>query len=76
MSLVHRHAQEACCVYYILKVKILIGLIVEKEGGPLETLTIAKLIKNKVLLHQFLNLMFNLHYNVPFKLDFASEIYK
>ena len=45
--------------------KILIGLIVGKDltnGGPLETLTIAKLIKNKVLLHQFLNLMFNLHY--------------
>ena len=65
MSLVHMHAQEACCVYNILKVKILIGLIVGKgltNGGPLETLTIAKLIKNKVLLHQFLNLMFNLHY--------------
>ena len=33
-----------------------------RNGGPLEMLTIAKLIKIKVLLHQFSNLMFNLHY--------------
>ena len=36
-----------------------------RKGGPIEmltTCTIAKLIKIKVLLHQFSNLMFNLHY--------------
>ena len=34
-----------------------------RNGGPLEMLTIAKLIKkNKVLLHQFWNLIINLHY--------------
>ena len=36
-----------------------------RKGGPLEmltTCTIAKLIKIKVLLRQFSNLMFNLHY--------------
>ena len=36
-----------------------------RKGGPLEmltTCTISKLIKIKVLLHQFSNLMFNLHY--------------
>ena len=33
-----------------------------RKRGPLEMLAIAKLIKIKVLLHQFSNLMFNLHY--------------
>ena len=33
-----------------------------RKGGSLEMLTIAKLIKIKVLWHQFSNLMFNLHY--------------
>ena len=33
-----------------------------RKGGPLEMLAIAKLIKIKVLLHQFSNLMFYLHY--------------
>ena len=33
-----------------------------RKGGPLEILTIAKLIKSKVLWHQFSNLKFNLHY--------------
>ena len=33
-----------------------------RNGGLLEILSIAKLIKINVLLHQFLNLMFNLHY--------------
>ena len=33
-----------------------------RNGGPLEMFTIAKLIKIKLLLHQFPNLMFNLHY--------------
>ena len=33
-----------------------------RKGGPLEMLTIAKLSKIKVLLHQFSKLMFNLHY--------------
>ena len=33
-----------------------------RNGGPLEMLTIAKQIKNKVLLHQFWNLIINLHY--------------
>ena len=33
-----------------------------RNGGPLEMLTIAKLIKIKVLLHQLSNLIFNLHY--------------
>ena len=33
-----------------------------RNGGLLEILTIAKLIKIHVLLHQFLNLMFHLHY--------------
>ena len=33
-----------------------------RKGGSLEMLTIAELIKTKVLWHQFSNLMFNLHY--------------
>ena len=33
-----------------------------RKGGPLEMLTIVKLITIKVLLNQFSNLMFNLHY--------------
>ena len=33
-----------------------------RNGGLLEILSIARLIKINVLLHQFLNLMFNLHY--------------
>ena len=33
-----------------------------RNGRLLETLSIARLIKINVLLHQFLNLMFNLHY--------------
>ena len=33
-----------------------------RKGGSLEILTIAKLIKTKVLWHQLSNLMFNLHY--------------
>ena len=33
-----------------------------RKGGPLEMLTIAKLIKIRVLLHQFCNLITNLHY--------------
>ena len=33
-----------------------------RNGGPLEVLTIAKLIKIKVVLHQLSNLTFNLHY--------------
>ena len=33
-----------------------------RNGGLLEILSIAKLIKINVLLHQFLNLMFHLHY--------------
>ena len=33
-----------------------------RKGGSLEMLTIAKLIKTKVLWHQFSYLMFNLHY--------------
>ena len=33
-----------------------------RNGGLLEILSIAKLIKINVLLHQFLNVMFNLHY--------------
>ena len=33
-----------------------------RNGGPLEMLTIAKLIKIKVLLHQFWNLIINLNY--------------
>ena len=33
-----------------------------RKGEPLEMLIIVKLIKIKVLLHQFSNLMFNLHY--------------
>ena len=33
-----------------------------RKGGPLEMLATAKLIKIKVLLHQFSNLMFYLHY--------------
>ena len=44
-----------------------------RNGGPLKKLTIAKLIKIKVLLHQFSNLMFNLHYVC---LNFASKVYK
>ena len=42
-----------------------------RNGEPLEMPTIAKLIKIKVLLHQF---YFTLY--VPFKLNFASKIYK
>ena len=44
-----------------------------RNGGPLEVLTIAKLIKIKALLHQFSNLTSNLHYMY---LNFASKIYK
>ena len=33
-----------------------------RNGGLIEILSIAKLIKINVLLHQCLNLMFNLHY--------------
>ena len=33
-----------------------------RNGGPLEMLTITNLIKIKVLLHRFSNVMFNLHY--------------
>ena len=33
-----------------------------KNGGPLEMLTIAKRVKIKVPLHQFWNLIINLHY--------------
>ena len=33
-----------------------------RKGGSLEMLTITKLIKTKVVWHQFSNLMFNLHY--------------
>ena len=33
-----------------------------RNRGPLEMLTIAKLTKIKVILHQFSNLMINLHY--------------
>ena len=33
-----------------------------RNGRLLEMLTIAKLIKINVLMHQFSNLMFNLHY--------------
>ena len=33
-----------------------------RKGGQLEILTIAKLIKSKVLWHQFSNLKVNLHY--------------
>ena len=33
-----------------------------RNGGPHEMLTIAKLIKIKVLLHQVWNLIINLHY--------------
>ena len=44
-----------------------------KHGGPLEVLTIAKLIKIKALLHQFSNSTSNLHYMY---LNFASKIYK
>ena len=44
-------------------------------GGPLEMLTLAKLIKIKVLLNQFSNLMFLSHY-VHVKANFASTISK
>ena len=37
-----------------------------RHGGLLEILSIAKLIKINVLLHQFFNLMFNLHYMCSF----------
>ena len=37
-----------------------------RNGGLLEILSIAKLIKINVLLHQCLNLMFNLHYMCSF----------
>ena len=33
-----------------------------RNGGLLESLSITKLIKIKVLLHQFLNLLFNVHF--------------
>ena len=46
-----------------------------KNGGPLEMLTIAKRVKIKVPLHQFWNLIINLHC-VPLKLNFESKIYK
>ena len=46
-----------------------------RNGGPLEMLTIAKLIKIKVLLNQFSNLIFPLHY-VHVKVNFASKISK
>ena len=35
-----------------------------KSGGPLEVLTIAKLVKITVLLHQFWNLIINWHYRI------------
>ena len=35
-----------------------------RNGGPLEMLSISKLIKIKLLLHQFSNLLFNLHFTV------------
>ena len=35
-----------------------------RNGGPLEMLTIAKLIKIKVLLHQFWNLIIDFNYIV------------
>ena len=44
-----------------------------RNGGPLELLNIANLIKSKILLHQFSNLKFNLHYMC---LNFTSKIYK
>ena len=48
-----------------------------RKGGPLEILTIAKLIKSKVLWHQFSNLKFHLHYiYVPFTPTLASKMYK
>ena len=37
-----------------------------RNGGPLEMLSIAKPIKIKELLHQFLLLMLNLHYVLLF----------
>ena len=46
-----------------------------RNGGPLEMLTMAKLIKIKVLLNQFSNLMFPFHY-VHVKVNFASKISK
>ena len=44
-----------------------------RNGGPLELLTIANLIKSKILVHQFSNLKFNLHYMC---VNFKSKIYK
>ena len=44
-----------------------------RNGGPLEMLTMAKVIKIKVLLNQFSNLMFPLHY---VQVNFASKISK
>ena len=44
-----------------------------RNGGPLELLTIANLTKSKILLHQFSNFKFNLHYMC---LNFTSKIYK
>ena len=44
-----------------------------RNGMPLEMLTIANLIKIKILLHQFSNLTLNLHY-ICF--NFASRIHK
>ena len=46
-----------------------------RNGGPLEMLTMAKLINIKVLLNQFSNLMFPFHY-VHVKVNFASKISK
>ena len=44
-----------------------------RNGGPLELLTMANLIKSKILVHQFSNLKFNLHYMC---VNFKSKIYK
>ena len=44
-----------------------------RNGGPLELLTIANLIKSKILVHQFSNLKFNLH---DMCVNFKSKIYK
>ena len=38
-----------------------------RNGGLLEILSIAKLIKINVLLHKFLNLVFHLHYMCSFR---------
>ena len=44
-----------------------------RNGGPLELLTIANLLKSKILVYQFSNLKFNLHYMC---VNFKSKIYK